>query len=269
MEVVSIVNKSTDNIPLRQNFESEYDNVWTRANPRQGMMWEPVSVNGDETIYVNAFDNTVIGDQSWFVSPVLDFSNAEEASVYYELSYARRGTIEDFFYILASTDCGNTYSDTIYSESGAALANGRSSSGPWEPQNESDWNYELQLLESLAGQSNVRIAFVVKNGNGNNIYLNNIEFYVSSSPIKLTETFSVYPNPVVDGSAEISFNLPQKSTVTVDIVDNMGKILITETLPDILNQTFSFSMMGRSAGVYIVRITAGGSVYFRKLMVVK
>jgi len=124
------------------------------------------------------------------------------------------------------------------------------------------------VLDSLAGKSNIRIAFVFKNGNGNNIYIDNIEFFVSSSPIRITEPFSVYPNPTNDGSAVISFNLPQKSNVTVEVIDNVGKTLINETLPDILNQTFPLSLMGKSAGVYIIRVTAGKSVFYEKLIVV-
>jgi hypothetical protein len=49
----------------------------------------------------------------------------------------------------------------------------------------------------------------------------------------------------------------------------MGKTLIDETLHGILNQTFPFSLMGKSAGVYIVRVTAGGSVFYKKIIVVK
>ena len=267
--VVSIVNKAEDNIPLRQNFDSEIDDQWTRANPNEGMMWEPVVVNGNEALSVNAFTNSAIGDQSWFVSPVLDLSAAEDASLYYELSYAAKGNAVDYFYILASTDCGNVYNDTIYAASGDALANGRTSSDSWQPESESDWTPHFRQLESVAGKSNVRIAFVFKNGNGNNIYIDNIEFYVSDSPIRLTETFSVYPNPTIDGNAVISFNLLQKGTVTVEVIDSMGKSLITETIPDILNQTFPFSLMGKAAGVYTVRITTGGSVFYRRLVVVK
>ena len=49
----------------------------------------------------------------------------------------------------------------------------------------------------------------------------------------------------------------------------MGKTLISEDLPDILNQTFPFSLANKSSGVYLVRIIAGGQVYFRKLIVMK
>jgi hypothetical protein len=146
---------------------------------------------------------------------------------------------------------------------------GAASTGSWQPADESDWTPDLKPLSSLAGESNVRIAFVFKNGHGNNIYIDNIEFYVSDSPIKLNETFSVYPSPTTDGNATISFNLDEKGPVTVEVIDSMGKILITETLPDILNQTYPFSLTGKAAGVYMVRVTAGTSVYFKRLIVVK
>ena len=269
-EVLIIVNKAVDDIPLRQNFESEFNDQWTSTNQAGGKLWEPIVINGNKSLYVNGFNNTVIGDQSWFVSPVLDLTDVEEASIYYEISYATRGSAQDYFYILASTDCGNVFNDTIYQASGPLLADGRTSQESWKPQNESDWSLDFKLLASVVGKSNVRIAFVFVNGNGNNVYIDNIEYYLSGEfPVRPTEPFSVYPNPTPNGEAEITFNLPEKSPVTLELVDGMGKALITETLPDILNQTFSLSLMGKSAGVYIVRVTAGRSVFYKKLILIK
>lgn len=268
-QFVVIVNNAADVIPLRENFETEFADQWTSTNPNGGMECEPITINGNKAITVKNFNNNVIGDQSWFVSPVLDFSSTEKASLYYEISYATRGNAKDYFYILASTDCGSFFNDTIYQASGPLLADGRTSTGSWTPQNQSDWSADFKTLESLAGKSNVRIAFVLVNGNGNNLYIDNIEFYLSDEfPVRPKDPFSVYPNPVQNGMAAITFNLPEKSTVTVEVVDGMGKTLISETLPDILNQTFSFLMTDKSSGVYIVRVTTGGSVYYQKLMVI-
>jgi hypothetical protein len=67
----------------------------------------------------------------------------------------------------------------------------------------------------------------------------------------------------------VSFNLPERGTVVLDIIDPMGKVLISETLPDILNQTFPFSLSNRSSGVYLVRVVTAGDVYFRRLIVIR
>ena len=47
----------------------------------------------------------------------------------------------------------------------------------------------------MLGEGSVRIAFVFVNGNGNNIYLDNVEFFVSGTPIIVSNSMSVYPNP--------------------------------------------------------------------------
>jgi hypothetical protein len=124
-------------------------------------------------------------------------------------------------------------------------------------------------LPGLAGEPDVRLAFVFENDQGNNLYIDNIEFYTSDTPVKYSEVLSVYPNPALNGEAMITFNLPEKATVVLDIIDPMGKTLVSETLTDILNQTFPFSLSGRSSGVYLVRIIANDKVYFSKLIVMK
>ena len=233
------------------------------------MTWENIALGTNNALYVDAYSNTDLEDQSWLVSPLLDFTDIKEASLTYDMSYAYRDGTSDIFLILASADCGNTFTDTLYVSSGSSLSNGLNSGDSWEPSNDVDWTTKSLVLSALVGKPDIRIAFVFKNGQGNNFYIDNIEFYVSSSPVKYTEVFSVYPNPSENGDAVVSFNLPEKGTVTLDIIDPMGKTLISETLPDILNQTFPFSLANKSSGVYLVRIITGGQVYFRKLIVMK
>ncbi len=268
-QIKTIVNRSNNKIPLRENFEGIFDEQWVRTNPRDGMNWEPTVLDGNTSVFVDGFSNTTSGDQSWLVSPVLDFTDIEEASLTYDVSYAYRENTSDIFYILASTDCGTNFTDTLYTASGSSLTNGLYSSNSWQPQGEGDWTNKSHILATVVGKPDVRIAFVFVNDHGNNFYVDNIEFYVSDIPVKITEVFSVYPNPAADGNAVVSFNLPEKGTVVLDIIDPMGKVLISETLPDILNQTFPFSLSNRSSGVYLVRVKTGDNVYFKRLIVMK
>jgi len=268
-EFISSVNKAQDQIPIQQNFEGPFEENWSIINPASGMLWEKITINSSNALYFNGFSNSVRGDEAWLVSPVLDFSGVDGASLSYDLSYAYRDGTTDILRILASTDCGNTFTDTIASISGASLGNGRLSGTSWKPSSEEDWTNNSLILSSLVGKPDVRIAFVFTNDNGNNIYLDNIEFFVSDSPIKLTEIFSVYPNPVDGGAASITFNLPEKGTVTVDVMDSMGKVVVSEKLDDILNQTFPFELTSAASGVYIVRIITAGKVFSKKLIVLR
>lgn len=269
ISVKTIVNKANDVIPLRQNFEGPFDDQWVIANPSDGMNWQATEISGNTSIYVNAFANNVSGDKSWLVSPVLDFSETDEASISYDVSHAARDDSSDMLYILASTNCGYDFNDTLSVLTGPSLSDNRSSTTSWEPQTASDWTNKSLDLSAYSGQQQIRIAFVFVNDNGNNVYIDSIEFFVLADPLRPTETVTVYPNPIEDEDANITFNLAEKGTVSIDVIDSMGKILISETHTDILNQTFPFSLSGKSSGVYFVRIKAGDQVMIKKVIVMK
>lgn len=264
-----VVNKTTDNLPLREDFEATFGDQWTITNPTGEMVWEDITLKNNTSVYVNGFDNTVKGDQSWLVSPVLNFTDIIEASVYYDQSYALRKNTLDRLAVLVSRDCGISYSDTLTLRSGAGLADGRTSEESWRPDNPSDWSTRSRILTSFAGEENVRIAFVFENDHGNNFYLDNIEFYVSETPVRIDEPFSIFPNPIENTTVNMTFHLPEKSDVALDIMDTMGKTLYSENMHGILNQNYSFGLPGKASGIYTVRIRTGGKVYYEKVFFVK
>ena len=111
---------------------------------------------------------------------------------------------------------------------------------------------------ALAGQSQVRIAFVFVNGNGNNIYLDNIEFFVSETPIVVANSMEVYPNPFLlstqnQNPLSVTFSLPEKGPVLIEVIDMVGRVLINETPQNVLNQTYTISAPDLPVGIYIVR----------------
>ncbi|HTE31196.1 MAG TPA: choice-of-anchor J domain-containing protein, partial [Chryseolinea sp.] len=264
----TVVNSSSDAIPIRENFEDSYDQ-WTITNPHEGMNWEEATINSNTALYANGYDNSISGDELWLVSPTLDFSSVEGASLFFDQSYGYAEGTSDMLLILASFNCGNTFSDTLYTSSGSGLANGRLSESSWKPAGGDDWVRKSLMLPSLVGHSDVRLAFVFVNDNGNNLYIDNIEFFTSNDPLRIDEVFSVYPNPITAGTARVTFNLPLKSAVEVDFIDGLGKVLTTEKLTDILNQTYSFDMSGSASGTYFVRIITDDKTYYRKIMLIK
>ena len=48
----------------------------------------------------------------------------------------------------------------------------------WTPSGKDDWRKNKIILNSLVGKSNLRFAFVATAQNGNNLYLDNIEFFI-------------------------------------------------------------------------------------------
>jgi hypothetical protein len=273
--IYSVVNDATDEIPIRQNFEQEFEDQWTIVNPSGGMEWEIKNIGANKTLFFDAYNNTVIGDKSWLVSPVLNFSAAQKASLSFDLSYAFRGDAVDQLLILASTDCGITYSDTLFNESGTSLANGESSNTSWEPE-DSDWQEDQSInLSAFAGEKEVRIAFVFTNANGNNIYIDNIEFFVSENPVVIDNSISVYPNPFIiseqsdQNQLSVTFNLEEKGPVLIEVIDMVGRILISETQQNVLNQTYTFSVPDMPTGAYIVRARAARGIFSKRVIILK
>ena len=271
------VNDKDDQVPTREDFEGDFQGMWTAINPTGGMEWQTINLGYSTALYVNGYNNDIIGDKSWLVSPVLDFSNATEASMILNLSYAFRSNIIDRLHILVSKDCGLNYSDTIYNVARTALARGQSSSDSWRPE-ETQWQNLSFDLSKFAGQNEVRIALVFTNGNGNNIYVDNVEFYLMRDPklkydpFEPRFAFSVYPNPVSlssDPPLNVTFNLPEKETVLIEMIDMNGRVVLREQPANVLNQTYEFFVPDVPTGTYLIRAITADKVFTDKVTIVK
>jgi hypothetical protein len=263
-----VVNKSEDRIPLRENFEDPFSPAWTAINPTGGMNWQLSDTNFGESLYFNAYSNTEFGDEAWFVSPVLDFSSTNQASMVFDVSYAIRNGSQETLTILASTDCGNTYKEISYN-----FFSPSSESASWFPADEDDWKTIQVNLNSVAGEEDVRIAFVIRNGNGNNLFLDNIEFFVTADPtlIDIEDVYSIYgydlSNPALT-DLRITFNLTERQDVRYSVISATGQMETDGIIRDVLNQTYPLNLPARlPAGVYFIRVHIGGRYYTSKVLV--
>lgn len=261
-----IYDNSTETLPLRQRFDDNTLGTWNSNNPTGGREWQLISVNNNPAVYVNAFTNNTGGDRSWLVSSTLDFTGIEDGLLKYDHSYASRAGGSDVLYILASRDCGSTFTDTLLRAGPNALARGRTSNSSWSPTQESDWTHNAVSLASLANATDVRIAFVFVNGRGNNLYLDNIEFFLSGNPLAITGTMAVYPTVLDDEPLSITFNLPEKDDVNVDLIDAMGRVLNSYKLPGVLNQTYTLDMPYH-VGWYYLRASTRSGKYLGRFMI--
>ncbi len=251
-----VIDKSAERIPLRENFNTF---TWPVISPQDGITWTQTISTFGPSASVQAFDQGISGTEAWLATPVLDFGSAFKASVFFDYSYGYNGTESDRLKIVASTDCGNTYPITLFDRLGPALATANATI-PWQPSQASDWKQRTFInLNALAGQQNVRLAFVFTNATGNHIYLDNIEFFLSDNPNPVDvspDFYSVYWN--TNTEATVTFNLPERMPVRIQVVDILGRSFIDTTAPDILNQTFPINLGGASSGIYFLRVQSTG-----------
>lgn len=257
----AIVDGRGEPIPLRQNFESASN--WRVATDGTEAGWATASANLGSSMRYPGFTNVLTGNQSWLVSPALDFSRAFEASVFFDISYALRSPGVERLQVLVSHDCGVTYPDILLDETGEQFAT-RQSPAEWVPALTSDWAKRYLNLNNYAQQQNIRLAWVVFNGNGNNLYVDNIELFQDDeiNPPRIDALYALYP-----GTPEfrITFNLPERSAVRLQVLNLMGQSLADLEYPDTLNQTYFFDLGNAASGIYIVRIQIGNQLFGEKI----
>lgn len=265
----------TDVLPLRENFnDSTFNDRWSVINPQGGIDWMSTSTNYDQSLYVNPAAGSTTGDQAWLVSPSLDLSATTTASLFFDLSYlyATDGggrDIQGSLQVLASTDCGVTYDHVLFSKTGDDLSTSAVAK-TGSPASIDFWKRVYVNLDELVGTSSLRIAFVYTNDKGSNIYLDNIEFYLSDDPSpKSTENpFVVYGTDLASAADfYLTFNLDDRQPVSYQLVDTMGKQVMQEDLTDVLNQTYRVEPTGASSGIYILRLHIGEAFYSTKVYV--
>jgi hypothetical protein len=253
LTIKRIVNNYSEGIPLRENFNENFSTKWSIVSQNNQPEWVSVATNKENSLGYIAFDNTNKGEESWLVSPVLDFTKTSKASLFFDVSYASQSRGNEKLRILYSEDCGQTYTNVLYDQSGSSLSS-ITSSQYWTPASADDWQREFINLNSLTGKDQLRFAFVATNDNGNNLYLDNIEYFIDDNPfpVSLNDPYSVYGG---GDELKLTFNLNDKQTTYLKIYTMQGQVLVDNMLPETLNQTYSFDLGIQGSGVYIVQVT--------------
>ncbi|MDL5044450.1 M43 family zinc metalloprotease [Oscillatoria amoena NRMC-F 0135] len=261
-----LVDPSTDYLPLRQRFDLLN---WPAVSPLGGVEWELVSTNFGNSATVQAFNQGIVGEEVWLATPVLDFSNISKASMFFDYSYAFNGFDTDRLNVLISTDCGASYQPLApaFNKAGAQLAI-ENSNQSWLPSSRNDWfvkqNDPFVNLSGFSGEEQIRLAFVFTNATGNNLYLDNIEFFLDDEPFppEVEEPYAIYWKNNLE--ATITFNLAERQAIGIYVVDVMGREFINTTATGILNQTFPVDLGNVASGIYLMRVQVGNRFYASK-----
>ena len=251
-------NPESDIIPLLVNFTntSSYSK-WTmmRQDQRTDLSVFQQPDYSDKHLKVSYFSTSKSSTENFFISPSLDFSDLDSASMRFDLSYAYRSG-DDRLQVLVSTDCGVTYKDVVFDKKDRTLSvnNGQVLS-EWIPADDNDWRSESIGLSKYVGNSDVRVAFKFTGQlDGNNIYVDNVEFFdTATPPKKIGSPILAYPNPAKDYfNIQLKFNT--RDDITIAIVSLTGQVMAKRKFPNSLNQTYTFNNIDIVPGLYVVYI---------------
>jgi hypothetical protein len=270
LEQPFIIDTQQDLIPKIETFETPISSTDWQSLDIDGVIgWTTTGTSQGEAAFMNFFNYDRLGELDYLVTPILDFSGAINPTLTFDLAYAGNSNFNDGLLILGSSDCGATYSDTLFAAFGLELATIISNT-EFFPQVDSDWILQQLDLSSYAGVSGVRLAFVGVNDFGNNLFIDNVQFFLTDQTKSLDlepGQMIVFPNPTKQAFF-LTFNLAERSAINLEIVDPMGRVVWQRELTDVLNQSFEFNLPYAS-GIYVLQATGNGFKAVRRIIKVQ
>jgi hypothetical protein len=172
--------------------------------------------------------------------------------------------LRDSLIIRYSVDCGVTWSN-LFRKGGTALSTVGVTTTAFVPTS-SQWRAELVDLNSLAGNAEVLLQFIIKGG-ANNLYLDDINIQTGTTsldPSQLNDAVSIYPNPA---NNELNFNFSEDLLVKeIHISDLAGRLITTEYLQSI-SSTHVINLANYSNGMYMIQIKTNNGLIVKPIFI--
>lgn len=181
-------------LPYTEDFAVRIDEEIIVENPDGQYSWE-MSPAGGGSIYMNFFDYNAAGQIDEFILPPLDLTGVNNVRMTYDMAYRGLGSsYDDSLRIYISTDCGTTW--TLLQSRGEDGSQ-NFATGPnmpaltvFEPSSSADWRNDTLDLSGYDGMNDVRIKFTAISGNGNNLYLDNINIDAEPGTMPTADFFA-------------------------------------------------------------------------------
>ena len=240
------------------------------------MLTSSAAANGTKSVMLNNLTNNP-NDTSILTSPTFDLAAIGSPLLAFSMAYQQKLTTNtDKLVVYVSADCGATWVSK-WTHTGTALqptsVSGQNSSSSFIPSPSEFTTYTVNI-NTVASNTNAMFRWVFYAGAssvGNNIYLDNINVYKSVTGIKNIETaisLNLYPNPS-SGIANIAFTLLEKHSISVEVVDILGRVVETvptqsyiegESILTIANHTHY------EPGIYFVNMNIDGQGISKKII---
>jgi len=297
-----VVNDTVYSLPHHETFNAFGPGIapnWVVDNEDKGkysgaFTWEKTRNEGAfdtsaACVRLDHFQYADYGQRDGLLTPAFDFSSAQHGSLAFSWAYRptrssaggfNLNTIyADSLRILASTDCGNTWTPVFY-KGGVDLMTAASIPTAVTRFNNltaADWKRDTISIDQFAGESSVRFKFEAINGFGNLIYLDDVvvdtlpvqaDTIPSSAAPRLPDLgLTIAPNPFM-GTTHLHFALPTPDQVLVEVLDITGKVVYNHNygwLPAGVTD-LDLTLPNPAAGMYLFRITTAGQTLTHKLI---
>lgn len=266
---------------LTQGFEDAnvLNGDWTVINRTTGspgfIRTNAAKFGGDFSMYLNNFNESLLGSVDELVSPSYNFSNIDSIYVSYRYAYVQKAnsaTNQNRLQVFVSEDCGKSWllrSNVAGNNLATQSTNVNTS---FTPTAQGQWRLtNIPSVTAYANKPNVRFKFVfTSGGDGNNFYLDNVNVggrgVFSNLPEKPSVNyFNIYPNP-----NNGNFTLENIGGIIKEVViyDLLGKEVYRNNSPEINNNQMSIDLNNKvSNGLYMVNVRFEDKMVTQKVAV--
>ncbi len=264
-------------LPFNENFETiqNFSNNWNIQNSDNGVTWQPnnSASTGAYSVKINNFSNDS-GRVDVLTSNNIDLKGKKSIVVSFKVAYAQKKSgNNDALKVYVSNDCGKSWS-IRFIKTGNMLSGGLTQDLDFIP-SASQWQeFKIVNIPTTYFVSNFRIKFEFTSGNGNNIYLDDINIYDPTftyvKDFSSISSFNIYPNPLEE-TTTIDFELLKAQKINLSVLDLLGKEITvikneyTKEGEHRLN--LSKTALGLNKGVYFILLKSDDYKQARKIIV--
>jgi hypothetical protein len=275
-KLVNVYNTTGGALPMSTGFENAgnlpanwilYD---ANSNSQNWLLVKGSTTNighGGSTylLYHNNY-NFAAGEVNYAVLPSATLPTGTKSLNFY-VAYAQYQTENDALDVVYSTNCGTSWT-SIWTKSGSALATAPATTASFVPTQTQWQGYSIDVTSIPAG---AMIAFKASSQFGNNLFIDDV--LLRSGPTGVAQIISdnsttLAPNPAV-GSTTLTFNLTKSSTINVQVLDAVGRVVaspVNETM-QAGTQKVNINTQALAAGIYNVVIKTEEGTHTERLSV--
>lgn len=268
--------------PFYEGFEnvSELPNedwvITSTNNSDDHRYWEITSTasssGSKSTVLKNYYQDA--NEKDVLESNPIDLSSLSDVHVTFDFAYAKRHSDDDdVLRFKVTRNCGNTWitRETLRATDNTLVT--ASNHLTFFTPEDDEW--ESAYVDNISSQylvENFRMKFEFISGDGNNVFIDNINLF-DPSTVGINEVnkaalnYEVFPNPLSE-DLNIKFNLLHNSDVKAEVFDISGRkisTLFNESFP-IGTNTLNFNTSDWNAGMYFIRLSLEGENFTEKVL---
>ncbi len=236
-------------------------------------LWQRINTTGFSgsscAVLENFYSDSAFVDE--LIGPTFNAQLIPNLNFSFQVAFAKKTASDnDALKIWTSIDCGKTWAIRSTISASTLAGTNPNQSSYFVPTSSTQWHKETVNVANLINKTNARIKFQFVGGDGNNIYIDDINILTPLGVKKMDASglsISLVPNPA-KGESLLSFTTSETGHSEVKVFDMLGQEVETIYVGELNRGTHQFKIGENNKlqpGVYFVKLIVNQLVYTKKI----